>query len=209
MICGNAASTWHLGIISLSPHGGHSSGEFAPRPCGTGRQPLRANQGSASRGVRHSDRAGRSIGAQVMVERAGGDVSEFAADVRNRACPGGHEVLDVAQLLAGHDARASALAATRPSGLHTLADALADDVSLHLRERRLYLQEGPSRRCGGVHRRVDRAEPDTALVELVDQGDELAGAAPQPIEDQNDEDIALAQIVEAVRFGRSDAAPEA
>ena len=34
-------------------------------------------------------------------------------------------------------------------------------------------------RGGGVHGRVEGAESDAALVELVDEGDELAGAAPE------------------------------
>ena len=38
----------------------------------------------------------RSVGIEVVVERARGDVVELAADVRNRASPVGHEVLGVA-----------------------------------------------------------------------------------------------------------------
>ena len=53
-----------------------------------------------------------------------------------------------------------------PGGLHALAHALADDVSLHLREGGLDLQKGPARRRGGAHGRVDRSEFDAALVEL-------------------------------------------
>ena len=67
----------------------------------------------------------------------------------------------------------------RPGGLHALAHTLADDVALHFGERRLDLQKGPARRGGGVHGRVEGAESDPALVELVDEGDELAGAAPE------------------------------
>ena len=65
--------------------------------------------------------------------------------------------------------------------------------------RRLDLQKGPARRRGGVHGRVDRSESDAALVEFVDEGDELAGAAPEPVEVEveDDEDIAAAQVVEA------------
>ena len=36
-----------------------------------------------------------------------------------------------------------------------------------------------------------------ALVEFVDEGDELAGAAAEPVEVKDDEDIAAAQVVEA------------
>ena len=48
-----------------------------------------------------------------------------------------------------------------------------------------------------VHGRVEGAETDAALVEFVDEGDELAGAAPEPVEVEDDEDIAAAQVVEA------------
>ena len=75
----------------------------------------------------------------------------------------------------------------------------ADDVSLHLGERGLDLHEGPARRRGGVHGRVEGAESDTALVELVDEGDELAGAAPDTVEVEDDEDIALARAIQARR----------
>ena len=122
-----------------------------------------------------------------------------AADVRSRACAVGHEALGVAQLLGGHDAGTPALAPARPGGLHALAYALADDIALHLGERGLDLQKGPARRRGGVHGRVDRSESDAALVEFVDEGDELAGAAPEPVEveDEDDEDIPATQVVEA------------
>ena len=54
----------------------------------------------------------------------------------------------------------------------------------HLCKRRLDLQEGAARRRGGVHGRVERAEPDAALAELVDEGDELAGAPSEPASSQ-------------------------
>ena len=85
----------------------------------------------------------------------------------------------------------------RAGGLHTLAHALADDVALHFGERRLDLQEGPARRRGGVHGRVEGTEPDAAVVELVDEGDEFAGAAAEAVEVEDDEDIAPAQVIEA------------
>ena len=82
-------------------------------------------------------------------------------------------------------------------GFQALPHALADDVSLHLGEGGLDLEEGAARGRGGVHRRVQRAEGDAALSELVDQGDELAGQAAEPIEVENDEDVAAAQVIEA------------
>ena len=59
-------------------------------------------------------------------------------------------------------------------------------------------------------RRVEGAEPDVVLVELIDEGDELAGAAAEPIEVEDDEDVAVAEVVlrQAARFGRLEAAPE-
>ena len=50
---------------------------------------------------------------------------------------------------------------------------------------------------GGVNRRVEGAEPDAPLVDLIDEGDELAGSPPQPIGVEDDEDIVLAQVIEA------------
>ena len=55
----------------------------------------------------------------------------------------------------------------------------------------------PARRDGGVHGRVERAKPDAALVELVNEGDEFAGAPPETIEVEHDEDVTLAQVVKA------------
>ena len=90
-----------------------------------------------------------------------------------------------------------ALASPRPGGRHAFAHALADDVALHLGEGGLDLQEGAARRRGGVHGRVQRAESDPALAERVDEGDELAGEAAEPVEVEDDEDVAGAQVVEA------------
>ena len=47
------------------------------------------------------------------------------------------------------------------------------------------------RRRGQEHGRVAGAEPDAGLVELGDEGDELADSTLQPIEIEIDEDIAL------------------
>ena len=69
---------------------------------GAGRSPLAA----ASRP--------RPIGVQVVVERAGGEVAEFVADIRNRAFAVRHEVPGVAQLLRSHHARVPALSSARP-----------------------------------------------------------------------------------------------
>ena len=41
------------------------------------------------------------------------------------------------------------------------------------------------------------AEPDAPPVELVDEAGELAGSPPQPIEVEDDEDVAFAELVEA------------
>ena len=84
----------------------------------------------------------RSVGVQVMVKRASGNAAEFAADIRYRACPVGHEVLGVAQLFGGHDAGAAAFASTCTGGPDTLADALAHDIALHFCKRRLDLHKG-------------------------------------------------------------------
>ena len=55
---------------------------------------------------------------------------------------------------------------------------------------------GPARARGrgGI---VERSESDAALVELVDEGDEFAGATPQPVEVEDDQGVAAAQVVEA------------
>ena len=132
-----------------------------------------------------------------MIERARGQLAEFATDVRDRTGPVSHQALGVAQLLRGHDARPPAVAATRPGGLHALEHALAHEVALHLREGGLDLKKRPARRRGGVHGRVERAEPDAALIEFVNEGDELAGAPPQTVEVEYDQDVALAQVVKA------------
>ena len=49
----------------------------------------------------------RAVGMQIMVERAGWEVAELAADVGNRAVLVGHETLGVALLLRGDDAGTS------------------------------------------------------------------------------------------------------
>ena len=85
----------------------------------------------------------------------------------------------------------------RPGGRHALAHTLADDVAFHLGEGGLDLQEGPARRRGGVHGRVQCAESDAAPAEHVNEGDELAGEAAEPVEVEDDEDVASAQVVEA------------
>jgi len=79
-----------------------------------------------------------------------------------------------------------------PRRLDALKGALADEVALHLRERRLDLQEGASRRRGGVHRRVEGPESDAAGLEVVDEGDELRGEPPEAVEIQDDQDVVLA-----------------
>ena len=58
-------------------------------------------------------------------------------------------------------------------------------------------EKRPARRRGGVHGRVERAEPDAALVELVNEGDELAGAPPETVEVEHDQDVTVAQVVKA------------
>ena len=143
----------------------------------------------------------RAVSVQVVVDGAGGEVAEFAADLRDRAVPVGHEALGVAQFLRGHDAGTSALATPRPGGRHTLAHALADDIAFHLGEGGLDLQKGAARWRGGVHGRAQRAESDAALSERVDESDELAGEAAEPVEveDDDDEDVAATQIVETRR----------
>ena len=92
---------------------------------------------------------------------------------------------------------ASSFSPARTGGLHALAHALADDIAFHLRERGLDLQEGPARRCGGVHGRVDCTESDATLGELVDERDELASASAEPVEVQDNQNVAAAQVVEA------------
>jgi len=44
-----------------------------------------------------------------------------------------------------------------------------------------------------------RAAGVVPVAEHVDEGDELAGEVPQPVEFENDEDVTAAQIVEARR----------
>ena len=132
-----------------------------------------------------------SVSVQVMVERTRGDVAKFAADIGYGACLVGHEVPGVAQLFGGHDTGAPTFASTCPCGLDALANALADDITFHLREGCLDLQKGPARRLGGVHRRIEGAESDAAMVQFIDQGDEFAGPAAQAVEVENDQDVAL------------------
>ena len=59
------------------------------------------------------------------------------------------------------------------------------------------MQEVQARRRGGVRERVERAESDAAPVEFVAQGDELAGAASETIDVEDDQDIVSAKIVKA------------
>ena len=93
--------------------------------------------------------------------------------------------------------RPPALAPACPDSLHALENALAKEVALPLREGGLDLQKRPARRDGGVHRRVERAKPDAALVELVNEGEEFAGAPPDTVEVEHDADVTLAQVVKA------------
>ena len=51
-------------------------------------------------------------------------------------------------------------------------------------------------RCGPQeHGRVERAESDAALVELVDEGNKLASPPSEPVEVEYDADVALTQVV--------------
>lgn len=109
----------------------------------------------------------------------------------------------MAELLPGHDARATAHAAACPGGLHASEDTLGDDVALHFRGRRPYLQTSAAGGRGGVHRRVERPKSDAALVELVDESDELGGPAPRPIEIEDHEDVGCTEVVEAGNESRT------
>ena len=83
-----------------------------------------------------------------------------------------------------------------PGGFHALAHALADDVALHLDERGLVLQNGATRRRGGVHGRVEGAESDVAFAEFVDEGDELADETSHSVEIEDDQRVAATPVVE-------------
>ena len=74
---------------------------------------------------------------------------------------------------------------------------MAYGVALHLGERGLDLEEGASRRRGGVHGRVERPEADAAGFEVVDERDQLRSAPSETVEVEDDQDVALAQVVEA------------
>lgn len=76
---------------------------------------------------------------------------------------------------------------------------MADDVALHFGEGRVDLQEGSTDRSRGVHRGVQRPERDAATVEVVYERDEFAGKPAQATEIQDDEDIALAHVVDVGR----------
>ena len=62
------------------------------------------------------------------------------------------------------------------------------------------LQEGAARRRGSVNGRIESTEPDAALAELVDEGDEFADEASQPLEVEYDEDVTAAHVVAAGRL---------
>ena len=76
---------------------------------------------------------------------------------------------------------------------------MADEVAFHLGEGGLDLQESPAGGGGRVHRRVDGLEPDAALLEPIDQGDEVVRQPAEAVEIQNDEDIVAAQMIETGR----------
>ena len=90
--------------------------------------------------------------------------------------------------------------AARPGGGQAGLGALDDQLALELGER----GEDAEDQLAGGGRRVDRRalagqdlEPDAALGELVDQVDEVAQVAAEPVELPGDQDIALAQRLEA------------
>jgi len=134
---------------------------------------------------------------QVVIEGAARDIPELATDGRNAARPIGHEVLGIAQLVDGHDPRPATFSTPCSRRENAFFDALADEVALHLGKSGLDLQEGPAGGCGRVHRRIDGLEPDTALLESIDQGNEVVRQPSETVEIQHDQDIVATQMIEA------------
>jgi hypothetical protein len=72
---------------------------------------------------------------------------------------------------------------------------LAEEVAFHLGEGGLDLQEGAAGGGGRVHRRVEGFEADAALLEPVDQDDQVVRQPSEAVEVEDDEDIVAAQGV--------------
>ncbi len=114
-----------------------------------------------------------------------------------------HQVLGVAQPFQRHHPGPATLAAAGASRRQPFVHALADQVAFHLGERRLNLQKGPAGGSRGVERGVKGAKTNAPALELVDKPDQLAGTPPKPIEIQDDENIAVPEIIETGRKTRA------
>jgi hypothetical protein len=74
----------------------------------------------------------------------------------------------------------------------------AYDVSLELRQGAEDVEDQFVRRGGRVDLLGQAFEPDSPLVELGDELDQILQRAPEPIQPPDDEDIAFAKIVEGL-----------
>ena len=139
----------------------------------------------------------RPVSLKIMVQRAWGNIAKFTTNLENRTRGLFHKVLRVAHLLGRHDAGTPAFPTASPGGLDPLTDALPDNVPLHFCERRLDLHERATGGCRGVHGRIQGPEANPLFLKLIDQRDQFRGLPAQTVEVQHNENISLAQVIEA------------
>ena len=134
---------------------------------------------------------------EIVVERADGHVAKLAADLENAPDLVGHEMSGIAQSIDRHDPRPAATATAGAGRGQAFLDALPDQISFHLGKGGLDLQKGAAGGGGRVHRRVDGPKADAALLEPVDQGNEVVRQPSEAVEVEDDENIVAAQVIKA------------
>ena len=135
----------------------------------------------------------------MAVEGLAGD-AESGAQLADPGLALAHGGLGEAQLGRGHLVRPPPPAATRARGGQAGPGALADQLALELGQRREDAEHQPAGRrwwCRSPPPAGEDSQPHAALGELVDEIDEVAQVAPEPVELPGDQDVAWAQRLQA------------
>src|SRR5450759_1146955 len=132
---------------------------------------------------------------QVLVDRVAGD-AEQPGDRGNGVLGPGEQVASVTDLLGGHGRWSAEAGTAGACGVEAFASAFDDEFADELGQGGEDVEDEPATGRGGVQRLVHAAEADAVAAQVGDQGDQVGQGAGEPVEADNDQGVAGAQVVQ-------------